>query len=194
MTLVIGIDPGLTGAIAAVEGETLRWVEDMPRMGDEVNTAAFNAYYAAAEYGPWHLDAAGTCTPIAIEKVAANGKNGSIANFKLGGAYHACIAYFTARGHRIDRITPGDWKKTFGLYGIGRDDAKEAARKKAIELWPADEKEFRLKTRPDRAEAALIALHHSRRLARDAGGVDEYQAEIRRLHAELDAVRGGDAA
>lgn len=53
-------------------------------------------------------------------------------------------------------------------FGDGKD--KDAARALAIELWPAQAQLFARKKDQGRADAALIALHHARTIARHSGG------------------------
>lgn len=161
MTLVVGIDPGLTGAFACVEGEHLRWVEDTPIAGGSIAIPLLDQLYDPAEYGPWHL----TGQPVAIEHVHAMPKNGSIGSFSLGKSYGTMLGYFSANGHRITHVAPTEWKSTFRLNGKDKD----AARLLAIELWPAMAGSFRRKKDQGRADAALIALHHARTIARHQG-------------------------
>lgn len=177
MTLVIGIDPGLTGAIAAVDGETLCWVEDMPVANGAIAVALLTKLYSVEEYGPWDL-----CldTPVAIEHVHSMPGQGVSSTFKFGMSYGVMLGFF-GRHHRITHVAPTEWKSTFRLNGKDKD----AARALAIELWPAQAELFRRKKDIGRADAALIALHHSR---------TTYHSRVQALRDERAALLGGDAA
>lgn len=198
ITRNLGVDPGKGGAIACVEGEELLWIMDMPVVDDVVSAPLLDRIYSADEYGPWQIE---TSHPVAIEDVHSMPGEGGKFAFAFGRNYGILLGFFAANHHRLTPVTPQEWKATFKLNGVARGLTGAAARRakkeasiaKAIELWPGLSDLFRLKSHDGRAEAALIALHYSRQLRKEAGGVEEYQAEIRRLHAELDAVRGGAA-
>jgi hypothetical protein len=161
VTLVVGIDPGLTGAIACVVDAALMWVEDMPVAGGTIAVPLLNRLYDPAEYGPWQLDD----QPVAIEHVHSMPKQGVASTFAFGKSYGIVLGYFGGKGHPITHVTPTEWKATFRLNGKDKD----AARLFAIELWPTMAGLFRRKKDQGRADAALIALHHARSIARHQG-------------------------
>lgn len=176
--LIIGVDPGLTGAIAAATDDEILWVEDMPLVAGEICVALLDKLYDPTEYGPWHLTPDMT---VAIEQVHSMPKQGVASTFKFGKAYGLVLGYFAAKGHPIIDVAPTKWKSTFHLNGKDKD----AARLEALKLWPAQASWFARKKDIGRADAALIALHQ----ARTAGYHDRIQA----LRAELAELRG-DAA
>ena len=145
-TVIIGIDPGLSGAIAAVAGEQLLWAEDMPTADGRV---AIPLLHQILANDPPAL--------VAVEHVHSMPKQGVSSTFKFGTAYG--VALGVASHWRTVHVPPTEWKKTFRLNGKGKD----AARALAIELWPAHAALFARKARGQaRADAALIALHTSR--------------------------------
>lgn len=161
MTLVIGVDPGLTGAIAAIDGEQLLWCVDMPTANGAIAIPLLDQLYDPSEYGPWNLgwdNPNCEMQPVAIEHVHSMPGQGVASTFKFGKAYGVVLGYFTAHGHRITHVAPTEWKSTFRLNGKDKD----AARALAIELWPSEAQLFARKKDCGRADAALIALHHSR--------------------------------
>ena len=170
--ITVGVDPGLTGAIAAINGEDLCWVEDMPTIDGEIAIPVLNRLYSVDEYGPWQLT---HDMPVAIEYVHSMPGQGVSSTFKFGKAYGAMLGYFGAR-HRITRTAPTEWKTTFRLNGKDKD----AARLLAIELWPNSAETFRRKKDGGRADAALIALHHSRQL-RHLPNVAEHHRRMQEL-------------
>ena len=172
--ITIGIDPGKTGAIAAVMGEDLMWIEDLPVIDGRLAPALLDKLYLSNLYGPWHMEPGST--PVAIEQVHAMPKQGVTSVFSLGANYGALLGYFTAHHHRITEITPTEWKATFRLNGIGKGLAPAAAKRarkdaslaRAVALWPAHAELFARKGDDGRAEAALLALHHARTLRHTA--------------------------
>ena len=161
--VVIGVDPGLTGAIAWVDvtGELVD-VIDMPVMDGRVNCFALST---AIAYDPDHGPMTGEYEYLpdcaVVEQVHAMPKNGSVASFKLGAAYGCVLGVIGAHCIRSEQVSPQTWKKHHGL--IGKD--KDAARAKAIDRWPSKAQLFARKKDCGRADAALIALWHIERRA-----------------------------
>ena len=145
---ILGIDPGLTGALAfywpGAAGRVL--VEDMPVVGGEVDPHGIARLIRV--YGP---------TRAMVEKVSAMPKNGSIACFKLGMAYGVARAAVAVAGVPLHLVPPTAWKKHFRLPGKG--EGKEAGRRLAILRFPAQAERFSLKKDHGRADAALLALY-----------------------------------
>lgn len=147
MSHIVGVDPGVTGAIALMDARGyLFWVADMPVHDSRVDGAA------VAEL----LDL--TDTVCVVENTQPMPKNGSISSFKLGMATGVVLGCIQTLRHPLVRVRPQAWKKTMGL--IGKD--KDASRGLARELWPHMADEFKLKKHDGRAEAALIAESHRR--------------------------------
>jgi crossover junction endodeoxyribonuclease RuvC len=89
-----------------------------------------------------------------IERAQAMSKQGASSGFKYGRATGAIEAVITVSGCPLEIVEPSTWKKTFRLKG--KD--KEAARQRALELFPAAHRWFAQKKDHGRAEATLIAL------------------------------------
>lgn len=140
--LVLGIDPGLTGALAvfnpARPGAVV--VHDMPVAGGMVDAAELARL--VREIGP---------TEAVVEQVASRPGQGVASMFKFGTCYGAALATAAAVGIPVRLVPPTRWKKHFRL---GAD--KEGARALAVRLWPACPS-FSRKKDHGRAEAALIA-------------------------------------
>lgn len=130
MSWVIGIDPGCTGAIVILrEARPIAWTL-MPTLkvgsSSQVNGAALAAFlrpYAGQEPEGAH---------VLIEKVGAMPGQGVTSMFTFGHA--AGTASGVVAGLEIPHtfITPQSWKKKAGLMGQDKD----AARTRAIQLWP----------------------------------------------------------
>lgn len=139
--MIVGIDPGLTGAIACVTGTELMFVEDMPNFDGRVDTQRLRAI----------LDLSGI-EMVVIENVHSMPGQGVASSFKFGRALGAAEGVVGGLYYPHVRLTPQKWKQTMGL--IGKD--KDASRGLARELWPGT-KFFDRKKDDGRAEAALIA-------------------------------------
>ena len=63
----------------------------------------------------------------------------------------------SAAGVRVVFLTPAPWKRFAGIP-VGREEAKNLARSKAIALWPNRASLFARRSDHNRAEASLIGL------------------------------------
>ena len=145
---ILGIDPGCSGALAFIfPGVTDRVaVEDTPVIAKAVAPGAL--VELIRRFDPCHAY---------VERVAANGANGSIGNFSLGRAYGAVEAALCALGVPWTAIESKDWKKPHRI--VGGDAGKEQARLVAQRLFPLCSAQFVRVKDHGRADAALIALH-----------------------------------
>lgn len=142
MTTIVGVDPGVTGAIALYRNGTLRDVVDMPVMDGQAN-----GHDIAILLNKWLPDW------VVLEHVHPMPKNGSIASFSLGKNYGIVIGVCMALRHPLVKIRPVEWKRRNGLLG----KPKAASRLLATELWPQHAALFHRVKDEGRAEAALIA-------------------------------------
>lgn len=142
---VIGIDPGLSGALAVVDQRhQLVAVYDMPLGNGAVSAQQLVALapWASPDYGP-----------AVIEDVHAMPKQGVSSSFGFGRSKGVVEGVMATAGRPLVYVAPSTWKRRMGL---SRD--KGASRQRAVELWPAMADAFRLVKHDGRAEAALIAL------------------------------------
>jgi hypothetical protein len=139
---IIGIDPGISGAIAFYfpSRPDLIAVEDLPVAGGEIDAATLARRIAQM-----------TPTFAAVEQVHAMPRQGVSSTFKFGCAYGAIRGVVSALGIATHLVTPGRWKKHFRLSAD-----KEQARALALRLWPGSE-HFSRKKDHGRAEASLLA-------------------------------------
>ena len=144
----IGIDPGLTGAIALIRNGEFAEVWDMPTMSrGSRNKQQVNA----AEVGKI-LRECPPC-PAFIEQVGAMPGQGVSSMFNFGKTAGACEGALGALQIPYSTVTPQKWKKHFGL--IGKD--KDMARTVAQQLMPSAP--LARKKDCGRADAILIALY-----------------------------------
>lgn len=157
MNVILGCDPGATGALAVLTTTgRLIAVTDMPA-ADGVVSGAGIADIITSLRNDGHL-----ILEAWVELVTPMPKQGLGSTFKFGTAYGALCGALGACRVPVELVTPGVWKKPAGL--IGKD--KDASRRKALSLWPDASARFARKKDCGRAEAALIARHglHARGL------------------------------
>lgn len=158
MTAVIGVDGGISGAIALVTGGGHVIVQDVPTFGDTRRILDARAYVDLLR--SWNV----MCGPAEaffergaeIPFVAADGRKQRQASmypygFTNGQTYMGAIAL----GIPATIVDPQTWKRHFRL--LGKD--KEASRAKAIELYPDATPLLHRKKDHNRAEAVLIARY-----------------------------------
>jgi len=155
--ITIGIDPGLSGAVAFLENGKYKHVEDMPIIAkgygsvkNEVNASALVTLlrkHAPADEG----------ILVALERVNAMPGQGVSSVFSLGDSFGSARACIAACRFEMEYITPTKWKKHFNLTSD-----KEMCRAFAVKMFP--DAELHLKKHVDRAEALLIArwLHENK--------------------------------
>lgn len=157
--MIIGIDPGLTGAIAFI-GRDGYLVEDLPTMANGKGKAKVKRQIDAGELAEMikhrSNESGEKMTKVYLERVAAMSNQGVSSVFSLGETYGAIKAVVATLQIPIEIISPQEWKK---FYMLRRDKnkaiTKELSRAKAIELFPkaglSRKKDHNL------AEALLIA-------------------------------------
>lgn len=143
---VLGIDPGLSGALAFyfTDQPSLITAEDVPVAGGEIDVATL-----AQRLAQMRPD---VCF---VERVGAMPKQGVASTFKFGMAFGMVRGVVAAAGIPMHLVTPPVWKKHFRL-----DSDKEKARALALRLWPSSTC-FGRKKDHGRAEAALLARYGS---------------------------------
>lgn len=142
--IILGIDPGKSGAFAWVQAGRLLAVEDMP----DLTGAALGALILDLVLDH-STDAA------VVESQVGRPSQSSSAMFTFARDYGVILGVLGAHAVPVELVTPASWKKALRL---SKD--KTASRQRACELWP-DRSDLFARVKDDgRAEAALIALHH----------------------------------
>jgi crossover junction endodeoxyribonuclease RuvC len=145
-----GIDPGVSGAIAAMEGDRLLEIFDIPTLDDgPKGRRTINA--------PIFASIIKTCEPdiVFLEKVGVRPGEGAVGAFSFGRGVGVIEGVCACAGVRIVLLTPQMWKKQ---VGIATGSAKDASRSMAIRRWPNAAAFFKRVKDDGRAEAALIGL------------------------------------
>lgn len=137
----IGIDPGLSGAIAVIDSDHgLVDVIDMPNLAGLLSYDIVREYIA--RWRPAH---------IAIETLTIlNGQKGAITMGRNYGRLDVAVDLWP-----VTRLTPQKWGSIVGRPA-GTD--KKWALNRVRELWPDKRDLFKLEKHDGRADAALIAL------------------------------------
>lgn len=157
--MIIGIDPGLNGALAVASNGRLDAVRDLPTLRDgkrtrlDVRSFATKLCASRTVYGARH---------VYLEHVGAMPQQGSGSAFNFGRTYGEIRGVLIALGFTLHEVTPQTWKFAFGLRAAPGTDTrtrKNASREKAIELFPERAHLFQRVKDDGRAEAALIALY-----------------------------------
>lgn len=159
--VIVGIDPGLTGAIAAIwphSGALETW--DMPLVS--------TAHLKNGKRGERHeidmraladlLQENVPCGHVFIEQVHGGSfgpaRIGAVSMFRFGYLYGAILATVTSFGLAHTLVSPQRWKRAVGLVsGATKDDS----RLRAQALYPGMATRFARKRDDGRADAALIA-------------------------------------
>ena len=153
---IIGIDPGLSGAIAILDDSKIKELFDMPVMPDgkknkrQLNSALLvkliNNNIKSLEN-----------TVMVVEQVNAMPGQGVTSMFNFGQTFGAIKGICAALGLPIFFVRPAKWKKHFELI----NSAKDASRTKAIEMYPAISEQLSKKKDVNKSDAILIARYYS---------------------------------
>lgn len=150
---ILGIDPGLTGAIAIVNADGFI-VEDMPVMANGTSAKVRNVVNAAelARVLRPHAD---RIRVAYVERVSTMPGQGVASQGSLMHSAGVVEGVLAALGISLVLVTPGKWKKAMGLA-----NDKEASRALAQRLFP--DAPLGRKKDHGRAEALLIATYGTR--------------------------------
>jgi hypothetical protein len=155
--IVLGIDPGLSGAISVLEGDSCLCF-DMPvhalsrggkskREVDPHGLANLIVKWASANDHAF------------VERVGAMPGQGVSSMFALGKGFGIILGVLAALAVPYTVVDPRIWKKALGVPA-----EKDGARARASQLMPKAAGQWPLKKHDGRAEAALIALYGMRKL------------------------------
>lgn len=144
----IGIDPGLTGAIAKVQGGNIE-VWDMPTL--ELRKKRFvNA--------PMLADLISSIrTPeceVILERVSARPGQGVTSMFSFGTSCGIIQGIIAALHLPLTLVSPQEWRKKMGV-----PKGKDGSRQRVLELRPDLASRFSRKKDHGRADAVLMALY-----------------------------------
>ncbi len=171
MIVIIGIDPGITGAIAAINERGRVWLHDTPTTIIKINKKLKSDYLTAEMAAILEEYKNRYECKLFIEKVNAmpnfrksiDGEEkqhsmGATSAFNFGTGYGYWIGIAAAFKIPITKVTPQTWKKTI----MQSQGDKDMARIRAQELFPQAISQLNLKKHIGRADALLIAEYGRR--------------------------------
>ena len=152
--LIIGIDPGISGAICFFEDGQVKEMIDMPVMADgKKNKRQINGPQVYNEILKRINKFQKKDIIVVIEQVSAMPGQGVTSMFNFGQSFGVLKGICSAMQLSMFFIRPAKWKKYFGLIKTEKD----ASRTKVIEIFPYISSELSRKKDSNKADAVLIA-------------------------------------
>ena len=154
MMLIIGIDPGITGAICFFEDRKIIDLIEMPNMAAgkknkrQVNGAqVYNEIFERVKnYNKKDIK-------VVIEQVSAMPGQGVTSMFNFGQSFGVLKGICSAMQLPMYFVRPAKWKKYYNLI----NSIKDASRTKVIEIFPYISTQLSKKKDSNKADAILIA-------------------------------------
>jgi crossover junction endodeoxyribonuclease RuvC len=154
--IIIGIDPGISGAISIVENKKILEVYDTPTMIDgKKNKRQINGAQVTNLIKEFLNN--GKEVVVVVEQVNAMPGQGVTSMFNFGQSFGIIKGICAALSLPIYFVRPTKWKKHFNLIKTNKD----ASRTKVIEAYPKISSKLHRKKDSNRADAILIALYFS---------------------------------
>ena len=155
--LIIGIDPGISGAICFFEDGEVKDIIDMPVMAEgkknkrQINgSQTYNEIYLRTKNFP-KKDIS-----VVVEQVSAMPGQGVTSMFNFGQSFGVIKGICSAMQLSIYFVRPAKWKKYFKLI----NSEKDASRTKAIEIFPYFSSNLAKKKDSNKADSILIASYY----------------------------------
>ena len=152
--LIIGIDPGITGAICFFEDGKIIDVIDVPTMASgNKNKKQINGSQIFNEISLRVKNYKSEDINVVVEQVSAMPGQGVTSMFNFGQSFGVIKGICSAMQLPMYFVRPAKWKKYFNLIKT----EKEASRTKAIEIFPQISSKLSKKKDNNKADAILIA-------------------------------------
>lgn len=152
--LIIGIDPGITGAICFFENGEVKDIIEMPNMADgKKNKRQINGPQIYNEISARIIDFPKKDVFVVIEQVSAMPGQGVTSMFNFGQSFGVIKGICSAMQLSMHFVRPVKWKKYFSLI----KSEKDASRTKVIEIFPYISSQLSKKKDSNKADAILIA-------------------------------------
>jgi crossover junction endodeoxyribonuclease RuvC len=152
--IIIGVDPGISGAISIIENKKIIEVYDTPTMIEgkknkrQINSAQVTNIIKERLNSKKEVI-------VVVEHVNAMPGQGVTSMFNFGQSFGVIKGICAALGLPIYFVRPTKWKKHFNLIKTNKD----ASRTKVIEAYPEISSKLHRKKDSNRADAILIALY-----------------------------------
>tara|TARA_B100000700_G_C14713141_1_gene700059 strand:+ start:108 stop:602 length:495 start_codon:yes stop_codon:yes gene_type:complete len=151
---IIGIDPGISGAVCFFENGEIKDVIDMPSMAEgKKNKRQINGNQLFNEIERRIKNMSKKNIAVVVEKVSAMPGQGVTSMFNFGQSFGVIKGISAAMQLPIYFISPAKWKKYYNLIKTEKD----ASRTKAIEIFPYISSSLSRKKDGNKADAILIA-------------------------------------
>jgi crossover junction endodeoxyribonuclease RuvC len=151
--MIIGIDPGLHGAVAFYTPSSLH-VADMPTF---TLARGGKTRLDIDTHGLYRLLLDSRIATVYVEQVGAMPGQGVSSVFAFGKGFGIILGILAALGVPYNLVPPQRWKKALQVPA-----AKDGARARASQLLPAHTDKWKLVKHDGRAEAVLLALYGHR--------------------------------
>ena len=159
---LIGIDPGLNGAIVIMENNKVLSVFDMPVMSEgKKNKRQLNSAQLVRIIKENTL--ANDDINVVVEQVNAMPGQGVTSMFNFGQTFGAIKGVCAALELPIFFVRPAKWKKHFELINASKD----SSRTKVIEMYPTLSNVLAKKKDVNKSDAILIARYFSETRLKD---------------------------
>ena len=153
---VIGIDPGLSGAVAILENNKVINIFDIPVMTEgKKNKRQLNSALLVSLIKENTINQEEVA--VVVEQVNAMPGQGVTSMFNFGQTFGALKGICAALELPIFFVRPSKWKKHFELI----NSSKDASRTKAIEMYPKLSNQLSKKKDVNKSDAILIARFFS---------------------------------
>ena len=155
--LIIGVDPGLSGAICFFEDGKILDVVEMPTMTEgKKNKRQVNGSQVYNEISTRIKQIDKKDIKVIIEQVSAMPGQGVTSMFNFGQSYGILKGMCSAMQLPMYFVRPAKWKKYFGLINTEKD----ASRTEAIEIFPYFSSNLSKKKDSNKSDAILIASYY----------------------------------
>ena len=152
--LIIGIDPGISGAICFLKNGKVIDAIEMPSMADgKKNKKQVNGSQIFNEISVRIKEINKEDIKVIIEQVSAMPGQGVTSMFNFGQSFGILKGICAAMNLPLYYVRPSKWKKYFNLI----NSEKDASRTRAIEIFPYFSSQLSKKKDNNKADAILIA-------------------------------------
>ena len=159
---IIGIDPGLTGAIAIMQNNKVLDIIDMPVMAEgKKNKRQLNSAQLVSIIKK-NIES-NEEVAVVVEQVNAMPGQGVTSMFNFGQTFGAIKGVCAALELPIFFVRPSKWKKYFELINASKD----SSRTKAIEMYPSLSNHLAKKKDVNKSDAILIARYFNETRLKD---------------------------
>ena len=154
--IIVGIDPGISGALCFFSNGNVIDVIDMPTMAEgKKNKKQVNGRQIFNEILNIKNTFAGHKINVVVEQVSAMPGQGVTSMFNFGQSFGVIKGICSAMELPIFYVRPAKWKKYFNLINAEKD----ASRTKVIEMFPKISQKLSRKKDNNKADAILIAKY-----------------------------------